>query len=77
MAHGTFAVGAGNMDGAELMMRVSCLFAKQERIGEVFFDGGRADAGEHGQTGIKVFERFSVGHLMNIVIKKADNNSKV
>jgi hypothetical protein len=43
VAGGAFAIGAGNMDGADPVLRIAQVFAQLQRIGEVLFLGGSAN----------------------------------
>ena len=61
MGRGAFAIGASDMDAGEPKMRLSEVFAKRKRIGQVFFEGRRADALEHRQLGEKIIECLVVG----------------
>src|SRR5690606_718611 len=59
---GAFAVGAGDMDRFETLLRIAQRFAKPVRVGKVFLEGRRAIARKHGQTPIEVINRFLVIH---------------
>lgn len=63
MTGAAFAIGAGNMNGFELLMGLLQKFAKGQRIGEILLISSGPYPAEHGKPGIQVIERFLVIHL--------------
>ena len=71
MAGRPFAIGAGNMDGFEMILRVVDGITKCEGIGQVLFDGRFPDTTEHGQPAIQIIYGFLIIHLPAKLQKKA------
>jgi hypothetical protein len=62
MADGALAIGAGNMDGFELIFWMPQVIAQPVNIIEIILVGGSAYTAEHGQACEKIVQCLLVSH---------------